>query len=85
MRYVILAFVLGLAIVLDLAVLVATSDDMLESFDPLHPASLVPIVADRVHNLSAAAGELVRDLVDWFTAPYRERLQRTLPIEPAPQ
>ncbi len=85
MRYVILACVLGLAIVLDLAVLVATSDDMLESFDPFHPATLLPIVANRVHTVSTTAGEIVRDLVDWFTAPYRERLHRTLPTEPAPQ
>ncbi len=85
MRYLLLLCVLGLALTLDLSVLVATSGTMLESFDPRHPATLLPIVADRLHTVSTATGELVRDLVEWFAAPYRERLQRTLPTEPAPQ
>lgn len=85
MRYVILVCLVALALALDLAVLISTSDDLLESFDPRHPATLVPIVAKRMHDLATATGNLMRDLVEWFAGPYRERLQRTLPVEPAPQ
>lgn len=85
MRYVILVCLLGLALALDLTVLIATSDDSSEAFDLRHPATLVPIVAHRVHTVSTAAGEFVRDLVEWVAAPYRERLQRTLPTDAPPQ
>jgi len=75
MRYVLLACVVGLAITCDLAVLTASSDITLETFDPLHPATLLPIMADGLGALRAQAGEAVNDFVEWFTAPYRERLQ----------
>jgi hypothetical protein len=84
MRYGILVCVVGLALALDLAVLISTSDDLLESFDPRHPSTLVPIVANRLHDLATAMGEVARDLVEWFVGPYRERLHHTLPAEPAP-
>ncbi len=83
MRYVILVCVLGLALTLDLSVLIATSDDSLEAVDLRRPATLLPIVADRMHDVATAAGELMRDLVEWFAAPYRERLHHSLPAEPA--
>ncbi len=85
MRYVIVVFVLALTITLDLSVLIVTSDDSLESFDPRNPATLLPIVANRMHDVATAAEEIARDLVEWFVAPYRERLHRTLPAEPGPQ
>ncbi len=72
MRYFILACLLGLAIGLDLAVFFAASNDNLESFDPLHPATLLPIVAGRLHALESHVRELgVYDLLDALAAPYR--------------
>ena len=80
MRYRILIGVLGLALALDLALLVATGDDALESFDPLRPATLLPIVEHGLHELAAAAGDFVRDLVAWFAA-----LHHSLPAASGPQ
>jgi hypothetical protein len=84
MRYVLLACVVVFAITCDLAVLIAVSDDAFETFDPLHPATLLPIVANGLHALRVQAGEAVNDLVKWFTAPYRERLQRPIPPDSLP-
>lgn len=83
MRYLILICVLGLAIVCDLGVYVATSADAFESFDPLHPATLLPIVLGRLQALRARVGDLVNDLVEEFAAPYRERIRHEYPT-PAP-
>ncbi len=85
MRYLLLVCVLVLALALDLSVLIATSDDSLESIDPLHPATLLPIVANRMHNVGTAAGDLAHDLAIWVAAPYRSNLHQTLPVAPAPQ
>ena len=72
MRYVILVCLLGLALAFDLAVFVASSDDSLESFDPLRPATLLPIVAGRLHVLKSQIRALdVHDFLDMLTAPYR--------------
>ncbi len=79
MRYGILTCLLGLAIVFDLFVLVATTHDAFDSFDPLHPATLLPIAAHEMHAVATAAGDLVRDLVAWFAAPYH-----ALSAAPAP-
>jgi len=75
MRYVILACVVGLAITCDLAVLTASSDITLETFDPLHPATLLPVIENGLDALRAQAGEAVNDFVEWFAAPYRKRLR----------
>jgi hypothetical protein len=86
MRYVILVCLLGLAIALDLAVVVAASDDSLEPLDPSHPATLFPIVAARLHALGAQLPPLdVHALFDVLAAPYRERMQRTPPTEAPPR
>ncbi len=85
MRYVILACLLGLTIALDLAVFIASSDEAFESFDPHHPSTLLPIVAGRCRAASVAASQLLRDLLEGFTGPYRERLERTSPPDPPPQ
>ena len=82
MRYVILVCLLGLAIALDLAVFVAASDDAFESFDPFHPATLLPIVAGRFHALESQVRELdVRDLLDVLAAPYREPIRHESPTQ----
>jgi hypothetical protein len=83
MRYVILVALLSPAIALGLAVVIATTDGTLES--PYHPAALLPIVANDFRAAATAASELLRDLLDGFTAPYRERIPRTLPTEPPPR
>jgi hypothetical protein len=75
MRYVLLVCVVGLAITCDLAVLTASSDITLETFDPLHPATLLPVVVNGLDALRGQVGEAANDLVEWFTAPYRERLR----------
>ena len=53
MRYIVLACLLGLALAFDLGVLIATSFDSFGSFDPYRPATLVPLVAGRLHALEA--------------------------------
>jgi hypothetical protein len=80
MRYVLLACLIALGLTCALSVVVTTADDReLEAFDPFRPATLLPIVANRLHDLRP----LVHDLVDAFTAPYRQRLENraTLPAD----
>jgi len=73
MRYVLLLCLLGLAIAVDLGVFIARSDDALASFNPLRPATLVPIVASRLQALRSQVRELdVRDLFDALTGRYTE-------------
>lgn len=74
MKNVLLVCVLGLAVAVEVAVFIAASDDSFASFDPHHPATLLPILAGRLHAFRSTARKLVRALVDEFTAPYRERL-----------
>ena len=82
MRYVILVCLLGLAIALDLAVFVGASDDAFDSFDPVHPATLLPIVASRLHALTSQVRELdVRELLDALAAPYREPIRHESPTQ----
>lgn len=85
MRYVILACLVVLALALDCAVFIATTDEAVEAFDPYHPATLLPIVANSCRAAATAASELLRDLLDGVTAPHRERMHRTLSTEPLPQ
>ena len=75
MRYVLLACVVGLALTCDLAVLTASSDITLETFDPLHPATLLPVLGNGLDALGGQVGEAVNEFVEWFAAPYRERLR----------
>jgi len=84
MKYFILVCLVCLAIALDLAVFVAESDDVLESFDPLHPATLLPIVAGRLHALQSQVRELdARPFLDVLAAPSLEQLRHEGPT-PSP-
>jgi hypothetical protein len=76
MRYVIVASLVGLGLGLILFGIGATSGDRSPSFDPHRPATLLPVAEHRVREFGSAVIELVRDLVDEFTAPYRERIRR---------
>jgi hypothetical protein len=76
MRYVLLACLLALALAFDLGVLIATSDDSFGSFDPYHPATLLPIVASHLHDLQSHVRRHVTELVDAVVAPYRAQIRR---------
>jgi hypothetical protein len=73
---VLLACIVGLALTCDLAVLTASSDIALETFDPLHPATLLPVIVNGLDALRGQVGEAVNEFVEWFTAPYRVRLRQ---------
>jgi hypothetical protein len=80
MRYVRLAYIIVVAIICGVSVLIATSDDSLESFDPYHPATLLPIVAKRLDTLRSQARELrVGELLDAAIAAFRERIRHESP------
>jgi hypothetical protein len=80
MRSVLLACLLGLSIACDLAMFIASSDDAPESFNPLHPTTLVPIMENRLHTLRCQVAELdMRHFLDVLAAPYRERLEHEGP------
>jgi hypothetical protein len=84
MRYVILVCLLSLCIAFDLAVFIAASDHPLETFDPLHPATLLPLVTSRLDALRAQVRELdVNALFDVLAAPYRKQRQDESPT-PSP-
>ena len=76
MRYLILICLIGLGLSLIALGLAGTPGDRLASFGPHHPAALLLSIDNRLHAFRSAATELLRDLVDEFTAPYRERLRR---------
>jgi len=85
MRYVRLVCAVALAASCGLGVLIATSDDSLESFDLYHPATLLPIVAKRVHTLRSQVRELrVGELIDGAVAAFRERIRHASPAQPPP-
>ncbi len=72
--------VLLLALIVGFGLLIATADRYDFGFvDLQRPTTLLAFVADRLHTVSAAAGELVRDLVEWFAAPYREAIAAHAP------
>ena len=75
MRRILVASLLGLVVVLEIALFIAMVDDSRESFDPLRPATLLPIVADRLHALRSQAELRVREYIDGSTAAFRERIQ----------
>jgi len=82
MRYVLLVCVLALALTCDLSILIATSDDSLESFDLHYPATLLPIMADHLQTLQTQVGEYVDDLVEWVVTPYCERIRHENSMPP---
>jgi len=85
MRYVRLVCAIALAIFFGLGVLITTSDDSLESFDPYHPATLLPIAAKRLNTLRSQVRELrVSDLLDGAVAAFRERIRHASPAQPPP-
>ena len=85
MRYVRLVCAIALTIFCGLGVLIATSDDSLESFDLYHPATVLPIVAKRLHTLRSQVRELhVRELLDGVVAAFRERIRHASPVQPPP-
>ena len=85
MRYILLACLLGLALAFEIGLLVATSDDAFDSFDPYHPATLLPIVASRVQELQARVRLGVEELVDAVVAPYRAQIRHESPAQSEPQ
>jgi hypothetical protein len=85
MRYGLLVLVICLGIVFDLGLYIASSDDAFSTFDPRHPATILPIITNRYRDLRVQIGELVRGFVDGFAAPVRERAHRDVPAEPPPR
>ena len=82
MRYLRLVCAIALAIFFGLGVLITTSDDSLESFDPYHPATLLPIVAKRLNSLRSQARELrLSEFLDAATAPFREGIRHASPTQ----
>jgi hypothetical protein len=75
MKNVLLVCLLGLAIALELALFIAMVDDSRESFDPRHPATLLPVVAGRLDTLRSEVERRVRELIDRSTAAFRERIE----------
>jgi hypothetical protein len=87
MRYVILAciiaFALGIAV--DLGLLIVTADDPVESFDPHDAATEFRVPENALRRLQIVTRNFLQDLIDEFTAPYREQMQRRVPTEPLAQ
>ncbi len=82
MRYVRLTCLIVLAIFCGVCVLVASSDDSLETFDPYHPATLLPIVAKRLNTLRSQARELrLRELFDAAIAAFQDRVRHEGPAQ----
>jgi hypothetical protein len=82
MRYVRFACIVVVAIFCGVSVLIATSDDSLESFDPYHPATLLPIVAKRLDALRAQARAVdVGELLDAAIVAFRGRIRHESPPE----
>ena len=81
MRYFILVCLIALGLGLITFGLAGAPGDPLASFNSHHPAALLLNVDSRLREFRSAAGELVRGLVDEFTALYRERLQHESPAQ----
>lgn len=83
MRYALLTLLLALAIAFDLAIFLAASEEPRGAFDPHHPATLLPIVIDRLHALGGQVREFdAGHFLDVLAAPYRERLRHEGPPPP---
>jgi hypothetical protein len=85
MRYGLLVVLICLAIAGDLGVYIAMDDASFESFDPLRPATLLPIVANRFCEHRPLVCEVLRDLADTLAAPYRERPRPESPTDLLPE
>ena len=85
MRYGLLVVVICLAIAGELGVYLAMEDASLEAFDPLRPATLLPIVADRFCAHRPPVCEVLRDLADTLAAPYRGRPRPESPTDLLPE
>lgn len=78
MRYRLLVVLICLGLVFDLVVYIATFDKARRSFDPRHPATLLPIIANRYRDLRAQVYEAAKKLMTGFAAPVHERARRDL-------
>lgn len=85
MRYILLACLLGLALAFDLGVLIVTSDDSFGTFDPHHPATILPIIAGRLQDLESRARAAVSEFVEAAIAPYRAQILHQSPTHSEPQ
>jgi hypothetical protein len=85
MRYVLLACVLVFAVAFDLGVFVGTPDDAFRALDPHRPATVVPVVTGRIHELQSRLRLHVSDLVDAVTATYRTWIRHGAPLDSEPQ
>jgi hypothetical protein len=85
MRYGLLVVVICFAIAGDLGVYIAMDDASFESFDPLRPATLLPIVAKHFCEHRPQVCEVLRDLADTLAAPYRGRPRRESPTDLLPE
>lgn len=85
MRYGRLIGTLVLALACALCLLIATADDAeIAALDPYHPATLLPLVAGRLHAVQAYVRDFrVSDLLDAATAGFRARLRHE-GLTPAP-
>ena len=84
MRYGLLVLVICLGIIFDLGLYIASSNENFSTFDPLHPATILPIITNRYRALRAQVYEAVERLVTGFAAPVHERAQRDLQEEGVP-
>ncbi len=87
MRYVGLIGKILLVLAFGLSLLIVMADDSeLASVDPYHPATLLPLVASRLHAVrSYVRGFRASDLIDAATAGFSERIRHeSRPGSPAP-
>ncbi len=85
MRYVVLACVLILAIAFDLGTLLTPLHDPVGGLDGDRPATVVPIISARIHDLRSRVHLHVTDLVDALTATYRAWMQHQFLPDSEPQ
>ena len=87
MRYVILACMCAIAvgIAVDLGLLMVTSGDPVESFDPRDAAAESLVAENALRKLQIVTRDFLQDLIDGFTGAYREQIQRRFPTAPLPQ
>jgi len=87
MQYVGLIGEIVLALAFGLSLLIATADDTeIASLDPAHAATLLPLVASRLHAFQAYVCDLrASDVIAAATAGFREHLRHERqPESPAP-
>ena len=76
-----------LVLAFGLSLLIVMADDSeLASVDPYHPATLLPLVANRLHAVQSYVRDVrVSDLIDTATAGFGERIRHESPPgSPAP-